>query len=78
MKGRNKDSRFISYESETIVRDGMVAVPPDLDGQRVRIIVIPLGDDAVDAPSDPMEALFAAAIPGVTLTPFTRDQAYER
>jgi hypothetical protein len=67
----------MTYECETVVRDGMVAVHPALDGKRVHIIVIP-ADEPANAPDDALESLFASAVPGVKFTPLSRDEAHER
>lgn len=67
----------MAYECETVVRDGMVCVHPELDGKRVRIIVIPT-EDAASVHDDAVGSLFAAAIPGVAFAPLSRDEAHER
>jgi hypothetical protein len=74
---------IMTYDSETVVRDGMVAVHPGLDGQRVRVIVIPIADQPVAEPAmiadgRSIDDAYAAAIPGVRIAPLSRDDCHER
>ncbi len=68
----------MTYESETTVRDGMVAVHPGLDGRRVRVIVIPVDESPAESTSDPIKDIFAAAKAGIRFQPFSRDEAHQR
>ena len=67
----------MTYESDTMVKDGMVAVHPSLDGRRVHIIVIPIDVPRTNA-KNPIDELFAQAIPDIRFTPLTRDEAHAR